>query len=410
MKIRVYSVEQINRYVRNLLENDFVLNGFWVKGEISNFKAHNSGHFYFTLKDACASIQCIMFRGEAEVLPFLPKNGLFVVVYGTISIYEKTGQYQLYAEMIEPVGIGSLALSFEQLKQKLAQEGFFDEEYKREICEYPKCVAVITSPTGAAVRDVIKIIKRRNQAVKIVVVPVLVQGEYAPSSIVKGIKLVNEWGKADTIILGRGGGSAEDLSAFNTEKVAKAIFASEIPIISAVGHETDITIADFVADVRASTPSAAAEIAVKNTQDMSQYLQHYIMTLQNTFENKLLQYKKRLEIIMQSSAFIQPVALLRQQKIQLEQLQKAMQKQMLYCLETKQMQYQTLQKRLQTASPFAILKRGYVLAENEKGETLKSIAEIQKGDTVILHFQNGVAKATIIQKEFYKSGKEENNI
>ena len=312
--------------------------------------------------------------------------------------------------MIEPVGIGSLALSFEQLKQKLAQEGFFDEEYKREICEYPKCVAVITSPTGAAVRDVIKIIKRRNQAVKIVVVPVLVQGEYAPSSIVKGIKLVNEWGKADTIILGRGGGSAEDLSAFNTEKVAKAIFASEIPIISAVGHETDITIADFVADVRASTPSAAAEIAVKNTQDMSQYLQHYIMTLQNTFENKLLQYKKRLEIIMQSSAFIQPVALLRQQKIQLEQLQKAMQKQMLYCLETKQMQCQTLQKRLQTASPFAILKRGYVLAENEKGETLKSIAEIQKGDTVILHFQNGVAKATIIQKEFYKSGKEENNI
>ena len=256
----------------------------------------------------------------------------------------------------------------------------------------------------------IKIIKRRNQAVKIVVVPVLVQGEYAPSSIVKGIKLANEWGKADTIILGRGGGSAEDLSAFNTEKVAKAIFASEIPIISAVGHETDITIADFVADVRASTPSAAAEIDVKNTQDMSQYLQHYIMTLQNTFENKLLQYKKRLEIIMQSSAFIQPVALLRQQKIQLEQLQKAMQKQMLYCLETKQMQCQTLQKRLQTASPFAILKRGYVLAENEKGETLKSIAEIQKGDTVILHFQNGVAKATIIQKEFYKSGKEENNI
>ena len=183
MKIKVYSVEQINRYVRNLLENDFVLNGFWVKGEISNFKAHSSGHFYFTLKDACASIQCIMFREEAEVLPFLPKNGLYVVVYGTISIYEKTGQYQLYTEMIEPVGIGSLALSFEQLKQKLAQEGLFDAEYKREICEYPKCVAVITSPTGAAVRDVIKIIKRRNQAVKIAVVPVLVQGEYAVSSI-----------------------------------------------------------------------------------------------------------------------------------------------------------------------------------------------------------------------------------
>ena len=390
MKIKVYSVEQINRYVRNLLENDFVLNGFWVKGEISNFKAHSSGHFYFTLKDACASIQCIMFREEAEVLPFLPKNGLYVVVYGTISIYEKTGQYQLYTEMIEPVGIGSLALSFEQLKQKLAQEGLFDAEYKREICEYPKCVAVITSPTGAAVRDVIKIIKRRNQAVKIAVVPVLVQGEYAVSSIVKGIKLVNEWGKADTIILGRGGGSAEDLSAFNAEKVARAIFSSETPVISAVGHETDFTIADFVADVRASTPSAAAEIAVKNTQDMSQYLQHYSIALQNTFENKLLQ----------SSALIQPIVLLKQQKRQLEQLQKTLQKQMLYYLETKQMQYQTLQKRLQIASPFATLKRGYVLAENEKGQTLKSIEEIQQGDIVTLRFQNGVAKATIIQKEF----------
>ena len=400
MKIKVYSVEQINRYVRNLLENDFVLNGFWVKGEISNFKAHSSGHFYFTLKDACASIQCIMFREEAEVLPFLPKNGLYVVVYGTISIYEKTGQYQLYTEMIEPVGIGSLALSFEQLKQKLAQEGLFDAEYKREICEYPKCVAVITSPTGAAVRDVIKIIKRRNQAVKIAVVPVLVQGEYAVSSIVKGIKLVNEWGKADTIILGRGGGSAEDLSAFNAEKVARAIFSSETPVISAVGHETDFTIADFVADVRASTPSAAAEIAVKNTQDMSQYLQHYSIALQNTFENKLLQYKKRLEIVMQSSALIQPIVLLKQQKRQLEQLQKTLQKQMLYYLETKQMQYQTLQKRLQIASPFATLKRGYVLAENEKGQTLKSIEEIQQGDIVTLRFQNGVAKATIIENEF----------
>lgn len=410
MEVRVYSVEQINRYIRNLIENDFVLDSLWVKGEISNFKAHSSGHLYFTLKDASASIQCIMFRGEAEMLPFLPTNGIFVAVCGYVSVYEKVGQYQIYVKWIEPLGIGSLSIGFEQLKEKLASEGLFDEEYKREICEYPKCVAVITSPTGAAVRDVIKIIKRRNKSVKIAVVPVLVQGEYAVESIVKGIKLVNQWEKADTIILGRGGGSMEDLSAFNSERVVRAIFASEIPVISAVGHETDFTIADFVADVRASTPSAAAEIAVKNAEDMSQYLYHVIMMLQNRFDSCILRWKKRLEMVMQTSVLAQPTVWVQRQKNDLEQMEKRIQKEMLYCLKTKQMQYQALQKRLEAVSPLSVLKRGYILAENEKGKTITSIEEVQKDDIVILHFGDGIAKTMILERSRTKSGEEKTDI
>lgn len=410
MEVRVYSVGQINRYIRNLFENDFVLNSFWVKGEISNFKAHTSGHFYFTLKDASASIQCVMFRQEAEMLPFLPKNGMFVAVCGAVSVYEKTGQYQIYTKWIEPIGIGNLALSFEQLKEKLATEGFFDKEYKREICEYPKCVAVITSPTGAAVRDVINIIKRRNKSVKIAVVPVLVQGEYAPDSIVKGIKLANEWAKADTIILGRGGGSMEDLAAFNEESVAKAIFASEIPIISAVGHETDFTIADFTADLRASTPSAAAEIAVKNTEQLSERLHYAMEMLQNAFENTITQYKKRLETTTQHSVLKQPLTWVQYQKNNVEQMKKTIQKDILYYLQKKQIQYQSLRKRLYSASPFAALQKGYVLAKNEKGQTLTLLQNIQKGDNIILHFQDGIAKATITERSISKSGKEKTHI
>ena len=410
MEVRVYSVGQINRYIRNLFENDFVLNSFWVKGEISNFKAHTSGHFYFTLKDASASIQCVMCRQEAEMLPFLPKNGMFVAVCGAVSVYEKTGQYQIYTKWIEPIGIGNLALSFEQLKEKLATEGFFDKEYKREICEYPKCVAVITSPTGAAVRDVIKIIKRRNKSVKIAVVPVLVQGEYAPDSIVKGIKLANEWAKADTIILGRGGGSMEDLAAFNEESVAKAIFASEIPIISAVGHETDFTIADFTADLRASTPSAAAEIAVKNTEQLSERLHYAMEMLQNAFENTITQYKKRLETTTQHSVLKQPLTWVQYQKNNVEQMKKTIQKDILYYLQKKQIQYQSLRKRLYSASPFAALQKGYVLAKNEKGQTLTLLQNIQKGDNIILHFQDGIAKATITERSISKSGKEKTHI
>ena len=410
MEVKVYSVEQINRYIRNLLENDFILNSFWVKGEISNFKAHSSGHLYFTLKDAFATIQCVMFEGAAQLLPFLPENGLSVAVCGYVSVYEKTGQYQLYAELMEPLGVGSLTLAFEQLKEKLAVEGLFDAEYKREICPYPKCVAVVTSPTGAAVRDVIRIIKRRNHTVKIVVVPVLVQGEYAPDSIVEGIKLVNQWGKADTLIVGRGGGSLEDLWAFNEEKVARAIFASEIPVISAVGHETDFTIADFVADLRASTPSAAAELSVKNLEDMTEQFQSVVSRLEYAVTNQMIQWKKRLEFIVQAKVLQQPLIQIQKQDSYIKQLQKQLEKQVYYILEKKQQKYNALKQQLDAVSPLKVLQRGYLLAKNEKGATLTTVKSIQKGENITLYFQDGTARATIIERSIQKSGKEEIDI
>ncbi len=410
MEVKVYTVEQINRYIRNLLENDFILNSFWVKGEISNFKAHSSGHLYFTLKDAFASIQCIMFAGAAQLLPFLPENGLSVAVCGYVSVYEKTGQYQLYAELIEPLGIGSLSLAFEQLKEKLAVEGLFDGEYKREITPYPKCIAVVTSPTGAAVRDVIRIIKRRNRSVKIVVAPVLVQGEYAADSIVKGIRIVNQWGKADTIIVGRGGGSIEDLWAFNEEKVARAIFASEIPVISAVGHETDFTIADFVADLRASTPSAAAELAVKNTEDMTEQFQNVINRMKYAFTNNMEQWKKRLEFVLQARVLQQPLIQIQKQQYDIEQLQKQLKRELDSVLQKKYQKYSALQQQLEAVSPLQVLKRGYILAENEKGMAVTMAAEVEKGERILLHFQDGTAKATITERSILKSGKKEDDI
>ncbi len=258
---KVFTVGQINRYIKNLLENDFILNSLLVQGEISNFKAHSSGHWYFTLKDATGALSCMIFRQDAEEIPFLPENGMQVILYGRVSLYERTGQYQLYGEFMEPVGMGALQMAFEQMKEKLAAEGLFDADFKREMPAHAKCIAVVTSPVGAAVRDVIQIVKRRDPRVKIAVFPTLVQGEKAAEDIVRSLRLANEWGGADVIILGRGGGSMEDLWPFNEEKVARAVFASEIPVISAVGHETDFTITDFVSDLRAPTPSAAAELA-----------------------------------------------------------------------------------------------------------------------------------------------------
>lgn len=264
---KIYSVSRVNGYIRTMLENDFVLSSIWVAGEISNFKRHSSGHMYFSLKDSDSVIRCVMFRGDADILPFMPENGMSVIVCGYVTVYEKSGEYQIVVQLMKPDGVGALTIAFEQLKQKLADEGLFDSDYKREINRRPSNIAVVTSPTGAAVRDIIKIIRARNSSVSITVIPVLVQGEMAAESVAEGIRLANRLKKADTIIVGRGGGSIEDLWAFNDERVARAIFASEIPVISAVGHETDFTIADFVADLRASTPSNAAELAVNDINE-----------------------------------------------------------------------------------------------------------------------------------------------
>lgn len=392
---KIFSVGQINHYIKNLIENDFILNSLWVKGEISNFKYHSTGHMYFTLKDNNAAINCVMFKGSADILPFIPENGMSVVICGYISIYEKTGQYQLYAELMEPLGAGALNTAFEQLKAKLDLEGLFDDDYKREICKYPKCIGVITSPVGAAIRDIINISKRRNSSVKIVVIPALVQGENAVASIVSAIKLANEWGKCDTLILGRGGGSMEDLQAFNDEKVARAVFASEIPVISAVGHETDFTIVDFVADLRAPTPSAGAELAVNNREFDNERIDNIIENLNSNINSRILYEKNRLENLMERRFFKRPMDYITDNEIYISNLEKQMNNIIKSKLTEKNIVFERLLSKIELLSPFAMLKKGYTIIENNRGKNIKTIDDIDLYDNIKILFKDGEVKAEV---------------
>lgn len=392
---KIFSVGQINHYIKNLIENDFILNSLWVKGEISNFKYHSTGHMYFTLKDNNAAINCVMFKGSADILPFIPENGMSVVICGYISIYEKTGQYQLYAELMEPLGAGALNTAFEQLKAKLDLEGLFDDDYKREICKYPKCIGVITSPVGAAIRDIINISKRRNSSVKIVVIPALVQGENAVASIVSAIKLANEWGKCDTLILGRGGGSMEDLQAFNDEKVARAVFASEIPVISAVGHETDFTIVDFVADLRAPTPSAAAELAVNNREFDNERIDNIIESLNSNINSRISYEKNRLENLMERRFFKRPMDYITDNEIYISNLEKQMNNIIKSKLTEKNIVFERLLSKMELLSPFAMLKKGYTIIENNRGKNIKTIDDIDLYDNIKILFKDGEVKAEV---------------
>ena len=404
---KIFTVGQINRYIRNLLENDFILSSLLVKGEISNFKAHSSGHLYFTLKDASGALSCVMFRQDAAGLPFEPENGMQVVVYGHISLYEKTGQYQLYAEFMEPLGIGALQVAFEQLKEKLAAEGLFDGDFKREIPKNPSCIAVITSPTGAAVRDILQIVKRRDPNVKAAIFPTLVQGEQAAADIVRSLKLVNEWGKADVIILGRGGGSMEDLWCFNDENVARAVFASEIPVISAVGHETDFTITDFVADMRAPTPSAAAELATTPLAERREAFHRLELRLERDVSALLTSCRRRLDLLKSRPVMERPLERFYRTMMDVEETQQRLDKEMTNRLMQRAERWQYLTNRLEAASPLAVMSRGYVMAVTSSGNLLTSAKQAEVGDRVTLHLQDGKIETNIQEKEVFAHGEEE---
>lgn len=407
---KIFTVGQINRYIRNLLENDFILSSLLVKGEISNFKAHSSGHLYFTLKDASGALSCVMFRQDAAGLPFEPENGMQVVVYGHISLYEKTGQYQLYAEFLEPLGIGALQVAFEQLKEKLAAEGLFDGDFKREIPKNPSCIAVITSPTGAAVRDILQIVKRRDPNVKVAIFPTLVQGEQAAADIVRSLKLVNEWGKADVIILGRGGGSMEDLWCFNDENVARAVFASEIPVISAVGHETDFTITDFVADMRAPTPSAAAELATTPLTERREAFHRLELRLERDVSALLTSCRRRLDLLKSRPVMERPLERIYRTMMDVEETQQRLDKEMTNRLMQRAERWQYLTNRLEAASPLAVMSRGYVMAVTSSGKLLTSVKQAEVGDRVTLHLQDGKMETNIQEKEVFTHGEEESHL
>lgn len=407
---KIFTVGQINRYIRNLLENDFILSSLLVKGEISNFKAHSSGHLYFTLKDASGALSCAMFRQDAAGLPFEPENGMQVVVYGHVSLYEKTGQYQLYAEFLEPLGIGALQVAFEQLKEKLAAEGLFDGDFKREIPKNPSCIAVITSPTGAAVRDILQIVKRRDPNVKVAIFPTLVQGEQAAADIVHSLKLVNEWGKADVIILGRGGGSMEDLWCFNDENVARAVFASEIPVISAVGHETDFTITDFVADMRAPTPSAAAELATMPLSERREAFHRLELRLERDVSALLTSCRRRLDLLKSRPVMERPLERIYRTMMDMEETQQRLDKEMTNRLMQRAERWQYLTNRLEAASPLAVMSRGYVMAVASSGKLLTSVKQVEVGDRVTLHLQDGKIETNIQEKEVFTHGEEESHL
>ena len=374
---QVFTITQVNRYAKQLLEADALLSGLFIEGEVSNFNAHSSGHMYFTLKDASASLSSVMFAGSAAGLKFAPKNGQKVIAFGRLSLYEKTGQYQLYVELMEPAGIGGLQLAFAQLVEKLQAEGLFDEDRKKPIPAYPSCVAVITSPTGAAVQDIIRIVRERNPAIRLVIAPALVQGQDAGMDIARALKEVNTWGKADIIILGRGGGSIEDLWAFNEEVTARAVAASKIPVVSAVGHETDVTITDFVADRRAPTPTAAAQMVAYDHAQVAAYLYGLYGGLHMAIRNDII------------SRHTQAKALLAQ-----------LSSQAAYRLAQEKQQLAHSTALLEKVSPYAAFKRGFALVQDEAGKAVTEAKTIKTGDKLALHWADGSITAEVVKSAF----------
>ncbi|MCM8900888.1 exodeoxyribonuclease VII large subunit [Caldicoprobacter algeriensis] len=392
----IFSVHQINEYVRGLLGRDPILQDVWVRGEISNLKIHSSGHIYFTLKDEQDRIRCVLFRQNQRDMAFIPSDGMRVLVRGQVSLYCKDGQYQIYVMDIEKDGIGELYLAFEALKQRLKAEGLFDAQHKKPIPPFPRKIAVITSPTGAAVRDIIKVVRRRCPCVDILVVPVLVQGSAAPAQIEAALDYVNTRDDIDTIILGRGGGSLEELWAFNEEVVARAIWRSRIPVISAVGHETDFTIADFVADLRAPTPSAAAEMAVPMLQHLQEMLAGLNVRLMEAMRNMLLHKRKSLEHLQLSYVLRYPDRIMQQRRQQLDQAYTRLCVAFNDILSKKRERLSRLAAALDALSPLAVLGRGYAVVTLMPSErVVYSVTSLKQGDGITVHFKDGCADCRV---------------
>lgn len=399
MNSKIFTVTEVSEYIKYIFDKDYALNSICVQGEISNLKKHSSGNLYFTIKDTSSIINCIMFKDEAESLKFKIGNGFLAIVNGRISSYEKTSQYQLYINSIEPLGKGSLYLAFEQLKQKLSDAGMFNKAHKKQIPYYPEAVGIITSITGAAVRDIIQIAKRRNPNIQLVLIPVLVQGENAAKDIAKAIYLMNEWNKVDIIIIGRGGGSIEDLWAFNEEIVAKAIYNSNIPIISAVGHEIDYTITDFVADLRAPTPSAAAELAIPDLIETKIKIDSFNKRLTNGFVSNTSKYKTRLNQISNKLLLNDPSKQIHDLQNQIDRLKKDLNKSMQFYLQSNEAALVNIINKLEASSPLSILKKGYSICCKDNGQTILNVDNVYKGDILTVQLNDGYIVAKVEGKE-----------
>lgn len=391
---KIFSINELTEYIKILLEGNPVLREITVRGEISNYYVHSSGHLYFTLKDRAAQIKCVMFRSAARLMKFQLEAGMNVIASGSVSIYQDRGEYQLYIQEIEPDGIGALHLAFEQLKKKLAQEGLFDAERKKPIPRLPRRIGVVTSPTGAAIRDIISIIRRRFPYVEILLSPAIVQGAEAPQSLARALGLLQDE-PVDVIIMGRGGGSMEDLWAFNEEVVARAIYASRIPVISAVGHETDFTIADFVADLRAATPSAAAELAVANFNELSKYLASVERRLQQSMVSRVEKYSEKINRLQNRRIFIKPEDVFLKPWQRVDELERRLNRTMEQYLRAGEEKLRAEVKHLESLSPLNVLSRGYSLTQKTDGGLVQSVNDAKSGDEVLIRLQDGTLKAVV---------------
>lgn len=396
----IYSVSEVTRYIKDRMDGDPLLGRVLVRGEISNFKSHYSGHCYFTLKDAAASIKSVMFKSRAQYLKFMPENGMRVVAEGHITVYERDGQYQMYASGLFPEGAGELSVAFEQLKERLAAEGLFDASHKAPLPAYPKMIGVITSPVGAVLRDIVKVAKRRNPKVALRLYPVLVQGEGAARQIAGAIGFFNERYPVDALIVGRGGGSMEDLWAFNEEPVVRAIYESKIPVVSAVGHETDYTLADFAADVRAATPSQAAELTVPDAAEISRYVASLETRLRRRAERIVDEKRKRLSVSLNHRMFLNPQIALAGKKQAVDYFVEKLAAGKDAALTGKRHRLQVLLEKLEMLSPLAVVKRGYGIVKS--GDTIvRRASDVAEGQRLEIVMSDAVAEAVVtgVRKE-----------
>lgn len=393
----VISVSELNGYIKEYLEDNYLLQNIWIRGEVSNYRPNSSGHMYFTLKDETSALRCVMFRGYASKLAFRLENGMKSIVCGNISVFLRDGQYQLYATDMVLDGVGELFMAFEQRKQKLAAEGLFDSNRKKPIPAFPRKIALITSPTGAAIRDMLRILKARYPIAKVLVVPVKVQGAGAAEEIAAGIALVNAKKAADLIITGRGGGSLEDLWCFNEEVVARAIAASHIPVISAVGHEPDVTIADFAADLRAATPSNAAELAVPDKQELWMRLEETKIRMTRQLQKRLELSKQRVSLLAGKKVLTSPLQYIDEKRLLLDYTARRLQTAFQSKLEKGHRRFASAAAALDAMSPLKVLGRGYAMAMKGEGRAIRSGAELTKDETIYLRFAKGGATCAVME-------------
>ncbi len=392
----ILTVAQLNMYVKGLLESDINLKKVYIVGEISNFTNHyKSGHLYLTLKDDKAAIKAVMFRTSASKIAFKPQDGMRVICSGRVSLFERDGSYQFYIEDMQPDGVGALQIAYEQLKLKLAELGMFDEAVKKTIPRIPRRIAVITSPTGAAVQDILNILSRRFPIAEVIMCPVLVQGELAPDSLCDAVETVNELDCADVIIIGRGGGSIEDLWAFNSEKLAYAVFNSHIPVISAVGHETDFTICDFVADLRAPTPSAAAELAVPDANELFDYLELCKSRIKGSCKAIISNCENQVKLLSSNRILQSPGAYFDHISETVDSLEKSINHSFERILSGYSAELSVLSAKLDAMSPLKTLARGYLIARGDDGDVIKSVKSLRKGETLKVTLADGCFDSTV---------------